>query len=64
MSQDKKETSYTYWVQKDDNFFNGIEVNTKPIKIENAENQQKDKGNSAWNTANTWEEKKIKLEKL
>jgi hypothetical protein len=30
----KKETSYTYWVKKDDNFFDGIDVNCAPTKVE------------------------------
>jgi len=32
----KKSTSYTYWVEKNDNFFNGIEVDCKPKKLENS----------------------------
>lgn len=30
MSIEKKETSYTYWVQKDNNFFGGLSVDNKP----------------------------------
>ena len=43
LNEEKKATSYTYWVKKDDNFFNGIDVDCKPKRVEitQEENQAK-----------------------
>jgi hypothetical protein len=60
---DKKSTSYTYWVNKDENFFNGIEVDIKPKKVEAVKEESRE-GFSAWNQSGTWEEKKINLDDL
>jgi hypothetical protein len=29
-----KENSYTYWVKKDENFFNGLSVSNQPQKLD------------------------------
>jgi len=59
----KKDTSYTYWVNNDPNFFsNGTSVDIKPKPIGEEEFKRQTsapekKETSAWNTSGTWEEK-------
>eukprot|EP01016_Furgasonia_blochmanni_P033339 TRINITY_DN3477_c0_g1_i1.p1 TRINITY_DN3477_c0_g1~~TRINITY_DN3477_c0_g1_i1.p1 ORF type:complete len:208 (+),score=65.68 TRINITY_DN3477_c0_g1_i1:194-817(+) len=60
----KKQNSYTYWVNNDPNFFKGVQVEKKgPKKIDDPTLIQDAgkpvTGHSAWNTAGTWEEKKL-----
>jgi len=62
--EEKKATSYTYWVKKDDNFFNGIPVDCQPKKVETAIEETCGKFQSAWNKSGTWEERKLDTEAL
>ena len=62
--EEKKATSYTYWVKKDDNFFNGIDVDCKPKKVEAVQEESRDKFQSAWNKSGTWEERKLDKDAL
>jgi len=66
----KKENSYTYWVNNDPNYFkNCPDIKPKPIeeadieKLKNVDLNKKD-SHSAWNTAGTWEEKKLELSQV
>jgi len=62
----KKAHSYTYWVKHQPNFYGENAVNIQPKKVEEdqaktlkAKEETKTDGHSAWNTAGTWEEKKL-----
>lgn len=63
----KKETSYTYWVNNDPNFFsNGTPVDIRPKPINEEEFKKQTSApektvTSAWNTMGTWEEKSLDL---
>ncbi len=61
-----KENSYTYWVKKDANFFNGLPVSNQPQKLDQPIIQQavQTQGASHWNKSGTWEERKIEVKKL
>jgi len=68
----KKENSYTYWVNNDPNFFKGgpkTDSLPKPInpsellKLTGAEDATKSNP-SAWNTAQTWEERKLEVKAI
>jgi hypothetical protein len=68
----KKESSYTYWVNNDPNFFkDGLKPDIKPKPVDVTSLPQpvevKDNGkheHSAWNTAGTWEEKHLDIAKI
>jgi len=68
----KKESSYTYWVNNDPNFFKDApkpDIKPKPVDPTSLPQpvEVKDNGkheHSAWNTAGTWEEKRLDTSKI
>merc|ERR1712159_659021 len=64
----KKENSYTYWVDKEKEYYKNIEKpSTEPKMIEKHEallSNSSHNNISAWNPSGTWEEKTYDIEKI
>eukprot|EP01017_Pseudomicrothorax_dubius_P036850 TRINITY_DN5322_c0_g1_i1.p1 TRINITY_DN5322_c0_g1~~TRINITY_DN5322_c0_g1_i1.p1 ORF type:complete len:197 (-),score=48.70 TRINITY_DN5322_c0_g1_i1:62-652(-) len=67
--QKNKQSSYTYWVNNDPNFFKdpAMKPNSTPQRIqvvEESKDSNKIAPKSAWNASGTWEEKAVSLDHL
>ena len=63
----KKQNSYTYWVEENKQYFEGIEKPDIDPKVVDGpiEAKKKDENKiSQWNTHGTWEEKDFKMDKV